>query len=246
MADLLSIKSPNNVPKVRETMGFLNFFRSFVANFASKTAGMNELTKKGAKFDWSPALESQLRSHISELSSAPVLAHYNPNAEHVLVTDASDVGLGGVPLQDGKPLVYLSKTFSSVQGRWPTVEKEAYAILYCVKKAERYLRHKHFTVRTDHRNLIYMWKAASPKVTRWRLLPSEFDYSVEHIAGAENGAADGLSRLLTISLSHKDLYNKYHILAGTHLTVNKTVQRLRGLDHLWPNMRQDIKEWVSE
>ncbi len=120
------------------------------------------------------------------------------------------------------------------------------AILYCMKKVERYVRHKRFTVRTDHRNLVFMWKAASPKVTRWRLLLSEFDYTVEHIAGVENGAADGLSRLLAISLSHKQLFDKYHLLVGTHLTVNKTVQHLRAADHLWPNMRQEIKAWVSQ
>ncbi len=127
--DLLKIKSPTNVSTVREVMGFLNFFRTHVADFASKTSNINVLTKKGVRFDWTPVLESQLRSLIDELASAPILAHYDPSAEHVLVTDASDVGLGGVLLQNGHPLVYMSKTFSAVQSRWPTVEKEAYAIL---------------------------------------------------------------------------------------------------------------------
>ncbi len=243
--DLVAINSPKNASQAREVMGFLNYFRNFVGDFARRTNGINELTKKGITFNWAPELEEQLRRLIVDLTSAPILVHYDPDAQHTLVTDASDAGLGGVLLQNGRPLVYLSKTFSTVQGRWPTVEKEAYAILYCVKKVERYVRHKKFLVRTDHRNLIYVWKAASPKVTRWRLLLSEFDYDIEHIPGTENAAADCLSRLFSLSLTHEDLITKYHILAGIHLTVNKTVQYLRSHDHLWANMRQEVKKWVQ-
>ena len=61
----------------------------------------------------------------------------------MLCTDVSNVGIGGVLLQlmNGKeqPIVFLSKTFSDVATRWPTIEQEAYAIVWCVTNFESYL-----------------------------------------------------------------------------------------------------------
>ena len=41
------------------------------------------------------------------------------------------------------PIRFISKTLSKTERRWDTVEKEAYAIFYALKKL-KYLLHKHF------------------------------------------------------------------------------------------------------
>ena len=61
-----------------------------------------------------------------------------------LQTDASDYGIGGFLFQlvDGvvRPVEFLSKTLSKAQRRWSTPDKEAYAIIYCLKRWDYLLR----------------------------------------------------------------------------------------------------------
>ena len=120
-----------------------------------------------------------------------------------LHTDASDYGIGAYLFQvkDGVeyPIQFLSKAFDSTQLRWHTNEKEAYATIYAVRKLKPLLRDIHFTLRTDHKNLIYINEHASAKVMRWKLDLMEYDFDIEHIPGVKNEVADCFSRLLSPS-----------------------------------------------
>ena len=130
-----------------------------------------------------------------------------------LHTDASDYGIGAYLFQvkDGVeyPLQFISKSFDSVQSRWSTNEKEAYAIIYAIRKLKPLLRDIHFTLRTDHKNLTYINDPPSAKVMRWKLDLMEYDFDIEHIPGTENEVADCLSRLLILNrLCVKKRYRK--------------------------------------
>ena len=73
--------------------------------------------------------------------------------------------------------------------------KEAYVIVYAFQKLEYVLRDMHFTLRTDHKNFLYINEDGSAKVRRWKLAIQEYNFDIEHIAGEENVAADAFSRL---------------------------------------------------
>ena len=62
-------------------------------------------------------------------------------------------------------------------------------------KNEYLLSGRPFLLQTDHKNLIHMNIAPSPKVNRWKLYVQGFDFRVEHIAGIRNVVADDMSRL---------------------------------------------------
>ena len=86
----------------------------------------------------------------------------------MLYTDASDYAHGAylcqiAPNGEGEePIRFLSGSFSGAQVRWSTIEKEAYAIYWALGKLDD-LRIA-FTIKTDHRNLLYMNKHGSRKV----------------------------------------------------------------------------------
>ena len=92
------------------------------------------------------------------------------------------------------PICFISQKFSDTAKRWSTIDQEAYAIFFGVKKLSHYLRGQWFIIQTDHNNLVYIQNASEGKVGRWRLLLQEYDYIIQHVPGKANVVADCLSR----------------------------------------------------
>ena len=78
----------------------------------------------------------------------------------ILNADASSKAIGGVLMQvqggREKPCLFVSHTLSEQATRWGVMELELFAIVFCVKNLALYLLGKLFTVRTDHKNLVYL------------------------------------------------------------------------------------------
>ena len=57
-----------------------------------------------------------------------------------LLTDASDYGIGGYLYQliydRERTVAFVSKSLTGPQLRWPTIQKEGYAIFYCITKLQ--------------------------------------------------------------------------------------------------------------
>ena len=94
---------------------------------------------------------------------------------------------------------------------WSTFEQEGYAIHQALKKFEYLLRDVKFTLRTDHRNLLYMNMKASDKVLRWKLDIQQFNFDVEHIPGPDNIVADLYSRLCSVQTNDCNTVNETHL-----------------------------------
>jgi len=54
-----------------------------------------------------------------------------------------------------------------------------------------------FTIRTDHRNLLYLNNRGSRKVLKWKLDIKHYDAIIEYVPGELNIPADVLSRLVS-------------------------------------------------
>ncbi|GJS47744.1 reverse transcriptase domain-containing protein [Tanacetum coccineum] len=96
-----------------------------------------------------------------------------------------------------RPIHYASKTLIEAQTNYTTTEKELLAIVYAFEKFRSYLIMNKSIVHTDHSALKYLFakKDAKARLLRWVLLLQEFDFKVIDTKGAENLAADHLSRL---------------------------------------------------
>ncbi|GJX41189.1 reverse transcriptase domain-containing protein [Tanacetum coccineum] len=96
-----------------------------------------------------------------------------------------------------RPIHYASKTMTEAESNYTTTEKEMLAVVYAFEKFRSYLIMNKSVVYTDHSALKYLFnkKDAKARLLRWVLLLQEFDFSVIDTKGAENYAADHLSRL---------------------------------------------------
>ncbi|GJY73196.1 reverse transcriptase domain-containing protein [Tanacetum coccineum] len=96
-----------------------------------------------------------------------------------------------------RPIHYASKTMTEAETNYTTTEKEILAVVYAFEKFRSYLIMNKSVVYTDHSALKYLFnkKDAKTRLLRWVLLLQEFDFKVIDTKGAENYAADHLSRL---------------------------------------------------
>nr|GEX15296.1 DNA-directed DNA polymerase [Tanacetum cinerariifolium] len=105
--------------------------------------------------------------------------------------------LGQRPEKHFKPIHYASKMMTDVESNYNMTEKEMLAVVYAFEKFRSYLIMNKTIVHTDHSSLKYLFakKDAKARLLRWVLLLQEFDFKVLDTKGAENLAADHLSRL---------------------------------------------------
>ncbi|CAN0569674.1 unnamed protein product, partial [Laminaria digitata] len=153
------------------------------------------------------------------LQECLTLAQPRKHCSIMVFTDASDLHWGGiitqVPDEDlsvhhgdpakmrHEPLAFLSGSFRGSQLRWPTLDKEASAIVEVYKRAE-WLLWNGAVICTDHRNLIYIFnpltvitklsKATSQRLLNWATFLGQYPYTIQHIAGTANVWGDLLSR----------------------------------------------------
>ena len=127
------------------------------------------------------------------LFSPTVLVHPRWDQEFYLTVDASERGVQVILHQDHGPIGFKYYKFSEVQRRWPTIEREAWAIVFGIQGFKDYLMAVPFTVRSDHRPLQYLREKrfSNAKIQRWFDALTPYCFRIHHIAGKTNIADYG-------------------------------------------------------
>ncbi len=246
------LRAPKSKDEIRALLGLMNYFRIFVPQYAEIVDPIQRGVT-AATFSWTDEQQMALDEVKKILLDDRQLYHLVPDAEIRLYTDASSVGVGGVLTQviDGKlvPIAYFSHALSTTQKRWSTYEQEAFGVVYCMKKAGNVLRGQHFTVYTDHRNLLYIEDSDNAKVTRWRIALAQYDFDVQHIPGSTNGVADALSRLVVYSTEAEETQHPmtcWHNGERGHFGVDTTIRMIKAEGKAWDGMWKEVKEFISK
>ncbi|GJW60363.1 reverse transcriptase domain-containing protein [Tanacetum coccineum] len=162
---------------------------------------MTHLLEKNTPFIFSEDCILAFQTLKKKLTEAPILIAPNWDQPFEIMCDASDYAIGAVLGQriekHFRPIHYASKTMTEAETNYTTTEKEMLAVVYAFEKFRSYLIMNKSVVYTDHSALKYLFnkKDAKARLLRWVLLLQEFDFSVIDTKGAENYAADHLSRL---------------------------------------------------
>ena len=222
--------------QLRSWFGLLNVFRDFLPDMAPVEAAFSAVRKKNAPYIITPEMTEAFNYAKEQVANIQVLAFPDDNRELYVDADASQFGCGAMLYQEDPqgtkiPLRFMAHTFTAQAVKWSTIEKECYSLVKAFQTFENLLLGRDFTVRTDHRNLLWMQHSVNQKVQRWFCYLYQFSFALEHIPGAENVVADAMSR----------------IFATTHLTPTLTAP----LEELSPlssavALINPVQEWTYD
>jgi hypothetical protein len=190
------------VKRVQSFLGFCNFYRRFIKDYGRIAKPLNELTCKDTIFRFTDDCKTAFLQLQELLTTAPLLAHYNPALLTQVETDAFDGVIAGVLSQEHlgkvwKPIGYFSKTMNLVELNYQIHDKELLAIVKSLQQWRADLARTNTVVRvwTDHKALEYFMttKQLNQRQARWAEVLAEFYFSIVYRPGSKNVLADTLS-----------------------------------------------------
>ncbi|GJT57669.1 reverse transcriptase domain-containing protein [Tanacetum coccineum] len=198
---IAKLPHPTTVKGIRSFLGHAGFYRRFIQDFSKIARPMTHLLEKETPFIFSKECIEAFETLKMKLTQAPILVAPDWDLPFEIMCDASDFAVGAVlgqrKTKHFQPIHYASKTMTEAQAHYTTTEKELLAVVYAFEKFWPYLVLSKSIVYTDHSALKYLLakQDAKPRLLRWILLLQEFDVVIRDKKGAENLAADHLSRL---------------------------------------------------
>ena len=141
------------------------------------------LLQEDVQWIWTTICQTAFDQLRQNLMSEPILAMPEPDRPFVVHTDFSHVALGAILEQrksDNKCHIIscASRNCSAAEAKLGPTDGEILALVFAVTKFHTYLAGTQFVVVTDHAALVHLEnaKTRNPKLARWALLLSNYDY----------------------------------------------------------------------
>ena len=175
-------------------------------NLSSTLFPLYRLLRKDNAWRWTEEEEKAFGQLKDLLPSTNLLTHYDPSLPLTLACDASAYGIGAVlahwmPDSLERPVGYVSRTTLTKAEQYSQLEKEGLSCVFGIKKFHNYLFGCHFELVTDHKPLLGLLRKdhsmsvqASPRVKRWSLFLSAYEYTLLFRDTKAHANADALSR----------------------------------------------------
>jgi hypothetical protein len=129
------------------------YYSKFVKHFAIISKLLTGHLKKNQLYVWTSDRDLAFRTLKSTLVQAPVQALPDFHKQFSIETDASDLGVGAVLMQEGHPAAFVSKALGTKFIGLSTCEKEYVAVLLAVEHWRSYLQFREFLICTVQKSL---------------------------------------------------------------------------------------------
>ena len=211
---LENTKFPKSKKALQRYLEFLNYYRNYIPRLSEKLTPFFKLLKNDEKVLVTPDLLEKFTDINKALDRCCELALKQPlpNKQIALMTDASFMAAGyAVLIEDDPqerytstrkafaPVAYGSKTFSPAQLKMSIYAKEFLAIFFAFKEFGHIFwgTPKPVIILTDNESVTRFFQTKIIPPTLWNACDYviQFNFTIAHIPGKNNTAADYLSRL---------------------------------------------------
>lgn len=226
---------PISVREVRVFLGFMNYYRRFIARFSQIALPLTSLTQKSpnaARGGPAQRREESVKIQLNDEAKkafqllkdafidSPILAHFEFQRDTRAEVDASRGAICGILSQyvlgtDGKgqwrPIDFFSRKLIQAEYNYDTHDQELLAIVKSLKHWRHYLEGIRFEILTDHNNLRWFMetKVLNHRQVRSYLELTRYDFVITHRPGATN-PADGPSRRPDYMAEAQEPVRKYN------------------------------------
>lgn len=199
------VPEPTSPAQVASFLGMTAYYLRFVPQYSETTAPLRRLLKKDEPWLWTPACSEAVQCLKTQLTSPPILAHFDPASPTLVTCDASAIAIGAVmsQVQGGteRPIAFASRALTPTEQRYSVGEREALACLWACERWHLYLYGREFTLRTDHQALTALLATSGTghrplRLHRWADRLLQYHYRLQFTPGRDNVVADLLSRAI--------------------------------------------------
>ncbi|GBG71834.1 hypothetical protein CBR_g10773 [Chara braunii] len=191
---------PTNTTDVRSFMGLVGYYQRFIIGYSRIAAPMTRLQSSKVPFVFDDDARWSFQALKTAMLMAPVLSIYDPTLPTRVTTDASGYGIGAVLEQrdgdDWHPVEYFSHKVPPINSL-DDARKELLAFVMALKRWRHFLLgRRRFAWVTDNNPLTYYKTQGTESSTigRWMYFIDQLDFTLKHLPGLSNRAADALSR----------------------------------------------------
>jgi len=135
---VLNWPAPRNVKEVQKFLGFANYYRRFIKNFARIVVPLHILVRKEQKWKWEKEQEKAFERLKVVFTIEPILAIPDIDREMRAEADALDYATGGVlstKYEDRKwrPVAFISKSLNAIEQNYKIHDKEILIVIRCLE-----------------------------------------------------------------------------------------------------------------
>ena len=175
---ILDMKPPQSIKEVQSLTGRVAALNRFVSKATDKCLPFFKVLKKA--FEWTDECQRAFQDLKTYLVTAPLLSPSVMGEElflYLAVTPHTvSFALIREEVKTQKPVYYTSKVLKGAEGRYPLIEKLAFALITTSRKLRHYFQAHVINVMTDHPLKKAMNKLeAAGQLIQWAVKLSEFD-----------------------------------------------------------------------
>ena len=167
---LMDMPVPSTLKELQRVRGLFAYYSKWILDFSTKIKLLAE-TNNFPLPEKSVEMFETLRKDLAKIT----LMAINEQRPFTLESDASKEAISATLNQDGKPVAFFSRSLQASQKSYPSIEKEAMAVVEAVKHWSHLLGKRKFTLITDQRSVAFMYdnkrksKIKNTKILNWRM-----------------------------------------------------------------------------
>jgi len=254
LAAIRDAPRPKDVTALKSFLGLIMFYSRFMPPHSTVLAPLHNLLKKDTPWRWSRVEEDVFVAAKKVMRDSQTLVHYDHTLPLFLSCNASYYGDGAVLSHqiDGqfRPVVFASCTLAHAQQNYYQLEKEAFSIIFGLKRFWQYLYGRPFTILTDHRPLLTLLGPQKPvhaaaRLQKWALILALYNYRIEYRGTVAHADADSMSRLPLPQTWSPSCENVECYFLDTEVVTNVTSQMIKKQTQVDPVLSKGYNYIIS-